>query len=236
MENKFEKIPMEKCGDFSEKSEKKRGETIQEGIMDEIQNYIDFLNEVESRKELMLEWGFDFKKAEKIVENNLIDLMERIKDLAADGKFKLVIRSSIADIIGNSVVMDMGLVKKRILEEGIKEDKCKECLNRLRKSLDAILYYTKSVCDDDEKLEMELAEENGYIEKFKDYFFEGKVSEKDKMISKRMLPKGIKKIAYFRFFNEWEKGNIKQDSLEEELEKLDDSLINKEKVRSDFKK
>ena len=233
MENALEKMPMEKRANGT--SENKKRETIQEGIMDEIQHYMEFLNEVESVKELMSRLEFDFEEAEKIVENNMIGLMERVNRLAADGKFSLIVHSSMEDVLGNSVVIDMGLVKKRVLKQEINESECKKHLDRLKKSLDAVSYYTMSLCDDDNKLEIELTKENGYMEEFKDYFFEKEVSEKGEMISKKIFPKGIKKVAYFRFFNEWEQGKISQENLEEELRRLDGNFIDKKKISDDFK-
>jgi len=248
MENIFEKMPEEKQKNINETPENKKRETIQESIMDEIQHYMDFLNEVESVRELMSKLKFDFEKAEKIVENNMIDLMERINKLAADGKFSLVIHSSMEDILGNSVIIDMGLVKKQVLKQEINESKCKEYVDRLKKSLDAVLYYTNSLCDDNKKLEMELTTRSGYLEKFENYFY-GKKSYSynkegdvigDEIIEseipfEKAYPTGISKIAYFRFFNEWKQKNIDQENLEKELEKLDGNFIDKDKIREDFK-
>jgi len=245
MENEFKKMPAEKQENINKAPENKKRETIQESIMDEIQHYMDFLNEVESVKELMSKLEFDFEKAEKIVENNMIDLMERVNKLAADGKFDLVVHSSVEDIIGNSIIIDMGLVKRQVLKLEINENKCKEYLDRLKKSLDTILYYTRSLCDDEKKLEMEITKKHGYLENFEKYFYgkrshfydkkTGEVKESEIISSEKAYPAGVSKVAYFRFFNEWERETITQENLEEELEKLDDKFIDKEKIRNDFK-
>ncbi|MCD4705763.1 hypothetical protein K8R61_01645 [bacterium] len=235
----FEKIQLDK-----EQDEKEAKQRIND-ILDKIQHYIDFLNETETAKKLMLKYGFEYSKAENVVEKNLVSLAEDANSLVMDKKIYLAETSSLADIIGNSTMMDLKLVMRRIknvkqtvrlgkidreiskeeydaeIEKNL--DKLKEYLYRLDNSLEKIEYYAKAICDDREKLKMELSNKHGYIEKFNSYFFTGN------------YPAGANKIAYFRFFNEWEQEKINHKNLEEKLEKLDDNFIDKEKIKDDFK-
>jgi len=246
MENEFEKISPSQSEQKEKTQEEKEAKRRRDDILDKIQHYVDFLNETETAKKLMSKHGLEYSEAENIVEKNLISLAEDVNNLVADKKAYLAENSSLSDIVGNSVMGDLGLVMRRIkntkqtVRKGLVEgkidkkeyearseenlNKLKEFLDRLRGSLGKMSYYVKAICDDREKLKIELSSKYGYLEKFSDYFFAEK------------YPAGAGKIAYFRFFNEWEQKNIKQENLEEELEKLDDNSIDKDKIREDFEK
>ncbi|MCD6149542.1 hypothetical protein J7J13_02010 [bacterium] len=245
MENGFEKFSPGQSEQKEKEQDKKEAKRRRDDILDKIQHYIDFLNETETAKKLMLKYGFEYSVAENIVEKNLISLAEDVNSLVVDKEMYLAEDNSLADIVGNSTMMDLKLVMRRIkntkqtVRKGLVEgkigkkeyearneenlNKLKKFLDRLRGSLGKMSYYVKAICDDREKLKIELSSKYGYLEKFSDYFFAEK------------YPAGAGKIAYFRFFNEWEQGNIIQEDLEEELEKLDGNFIDKDKIREDFK-
>lgn len=99
-------------------------------------------------------------------------------------------------------------------------------------------YYIETLCKDDEKLKKELVKPAGYLDGFSEYFLDIEIAGK---ISKN-YPTGSKKLPYFRFFSELEKGNINEENLEEELDKLEEKdrsgnpVIDKDKIRLKFRK
>ncbi len=273
MENRLEKFSSDQSGQKEKEQDEKEAKRRRDDILDKIQHYVDFLNETETAKKLMSKYGFEYSEAENIVEKNLISLAEDVNSLVADKEVHLADNNSLADIIGNSVMGDLGLIMRQIknVKQTVKQgsvegkisieeyktrnekslDKLKKFLEGLESSLNKISYYVKTICGDEEKLKMELTRKNGYLENFKNYFYSKKKYSYDKkgdvigdeiieeeITSEKTYPTGVKKIAYFRFFNKWddrqEWENMTRKDLEEELEKLDGNFMDKDKIRSDF--
>lgn len=240
MENVFEKKIGETRDEKKQRKEVSKKE--QRNIAIIIGEYMDFFNESDLLMKLKdTEFGFDADRAREILDKKLAPLPERIDDLKEKG-VNLKKGNSLIDILSNSVHAYKMLAEKRMNKRRLENlsaitEADRKVLDNLKKNLEAVLYYIDFLCCDNEKLKMELIKRSGYLEKFKNYFFKKEVPKgENRMVAKIIYPTGTKKIDYFRFFNEWEQGNIDKENLEEELEKLDSEFINKEKVREDFEK
>ena len=90
-------------------------------------------------------------------------------------------------------------------------------------------YYIDNLCQNDERLRLELATPEGYLKNFEKYFL--------------IQPTGSKKAVYFRFFSELEKNGNDIANLTAELEKINNfeekiktNFLDKEQLVNDFGK
>lgn len=197
-------------------------------------------------EEFKKRFGFDIKKLKDIIDAKIPEIIERINVLSKEGDIHIISENSLRDVLSNSLINSLGTVlwfRKNINsdEESIKnrmndsESGRRESLNEAQELINSseLDYYFKTLCFSDDRLKMEVGEEQGYLSKFIDFFKENKYGKN--------YPTGAKKLPYFRFFSELEAGNIKgkkvaEDEnkyldLEKELEKLDDDIVDKNKIR-----
>lgn len=180
-------------------------------------------------------FDLDLKKLEVLVDYSMPELLGRINFLIKNKGIELADGNSIFDIVQNSMLSAVNSIKdaaKKIKAGEINEirESRKSIIKILGASLDVAAYYSNELCRDEGKLINELNSPKGYIEKFADYFQENDKSGK----VLKFIPQGGKKLAYFRFFSELEKGKFEGEKIKEELDKLDSGFINKEKVLSDI--
>ncbi len=233
---------LEKINYSYQESKKEKREKIKDDILDKVQAYINFLNQTEISRGIIKKQGYDYVTIENIVENDLINLAEKVNILVSKEELDLIENNSLVDIVGNSTMMELGLVMSQIkkLRQNVKEyylegkkqrdeykekrnkilENLKSYLNKLNNSLEKMSYYIQTICDNEKQLIDEVTRQHGFLENFSDYFKE--------------YPRGATKLIYFKFFNEWQEGRIKADNLEAELKKLDDKYIDKEKVKKFF--
>ncbi len=241
--------------ELGEKARRERDENAMDNILITIQEYINFLNQIEDllieklklssgekkeiwelsneeKKKIQEQIGFDFAGVEKILEKDLLQLLEKVNIIRLE--IPIQKHNSLYDIIQNSILIDMALFKKRVEEYDLNEKTNEYFIsfrNKLEESFKKLAYYLERICSDEEILKKELVLRHGYLqeEKFQGYFF------KDKKTKEIIYPGGMKKISYLRFFWECERGNIGEENLEAELKKLDDKFVDKEKIRADFR-
>lgn len=86
-----------------------------------------------------------------------------------------------------------------------------------------LVYYVEELSIDEKKLKEEISRTEGFLEKYDNYFVS--------------FPAGTKKLPYFRFFSELEKGNITNENLYQNLKIIDTddlNFLNINKVIKDF--
>ncbi|EKE16424.1 MAG: hypothetical protein ACD_11C00017G0014 [uncultured bacterium] len=241
MENFFEKI------DNSEKL--KNNEAVLRGIMDLMEKeYFSLLDaieklEAEEKKKLEEVAEIDISETKKFIDEKMPKLLEKVNETARNGKVDIIQGNSLLDVMKNSVIGGISAVKeviegiknKTITNRGDLKDSWKKMLVIFQNVFDYGVYYLDEICLDEIKLEMELSRVNGYLEKFRQYFneIESKINEEMKVEKK--FPTGSRKVSYFVFFSKLEKGEFEKDEVERELEKLDESYLNKKKLMADIK-
>ncbi|MDH4330344.1 MAG: hypothetical protein OEV93_02210 [Candidatus Moranbacteria bacterium] len=204
---------------------------------------IDKVYEIVSRE--TIENAIDF------VRKTIPELMDKVTDLIDKRGIDLgdVKKCSLEAVLTNSILSGIGGVKW--IMENINSDnstiqdkinnpdsvrrKLAEKFEQSFKS-DSIVYYIEELLSDEEKLAYEISTIPGYISRFSEYFEEDVALRGEDFNQGKRYPLGGEKLPYFRLLSELEKGNIKdENNLERELEKLNDEIIRKEKVKKDFK-
>jgi hypothetical protein len=74
---------------------------------------------------------------------------------------------------------------------------------------------------------MEISTRDGFLKKYQEYFQEITMNGQ----TTTYFPNGGKKLAYFKFFNELESGNINNANVEMAISDLDEKIVDKEKIR-----
>ncbi len=171
----------------------------------------------------------DFEKLREITDDKLNILAEKINDLMKKGEIKFLESNSFVDILNNitSAKIFVAIQNIKNIEKGkIKEKEDisvtkRKLLNDLNDSLEDIINYLDQICLDDEKLKFELAEKNGYLEKFSEFFSTKTITENGNEKEVANIPTGPKKIPFLMFFIGLENGSINENNLEDSLEKLE---------------
>lgn len=208
--------------------------------------YLSMMDELEDLRQDMAEkkvdfsqedfkelFSFDFDKLKNLVDYTVPALLEKINLAVKNKDTEIIEHNSVVDIMTNSMLACVSSIRDVIRQ--IRAEKATEIRNSKKQlikvlavSLDAAIYYSSELCQDDKKLNQEVASLNGYIEKFADYFKKIDVS------GLAMIPQGGKKLPLFRFFSELEKGKMSQSEATAELEKLDATYLDKEKLGVDI--
>jgi hypothetical protein len=88
-------------------------------------------------------------------------------------------------------------------------------------------YYIDNLCNDDEKLKMEISTREGFLKNYQEYFQDINVNGQ----ITTYYPSGGNKLAYFKFFNELELGKVNTGNIEEMLSGLDERVVNMDKIK-----
>ena len=205
--------------------------------------FLDQLDQIDekvvSEAEKILE--IDLEKIRKYVDEKIPVLLEKINGLVKDGEVAMIRDNSLRDVLGNSIIdifnkiifvlknfrSDDPKIRYRIDNPDSMTRKIIKIYSEGEGKSGNASYYIDSLCNEDDKLKMELVKPAGYLANFSDYFSDIEMAGK---ISKN-YPTGSKKLPYFRFFSELEKGNINRGNLDEELKKLKDEVVDKDKIR-----
>lgn len=213
MGNKFEKIELEKA----------EKEYSSDRCLEQAITYInDFKKFYESAfvKDTATEYyGFSEEEQGKMLKLAK-ELKENILDEYQKNEKLLVPKNShFNHLAGNSIMIFAG---GHAMRYDNKKTVSPESKKMIRNQMNLLNYYVQELVKNKKLIKDEITHKNGYLQKFSKYFNGGVMTESQK------------RIIIFKFFNEWKQGNIKQENLEEELGKLDDKFINKEKIRNDF--
>jgi len=200
-------------------------------IESKIKFYTDFLNNKTINEYLSknTEW-FSLEEIEEI-KNNFNKFLKHIYHIVVTSNISIISSSSIIDILGNWPYTYMKIISNKIAKNSEYSEQIDNIVKTVKTLQILIDKYIKNLCFDEENLELALTNENWYIWRYSWYF--------KKMISREnkeyiMYPSGSEKLHYFHFFLSYELWNIWNKNLEEELEKLNDNIIDKDKVRIDF--
>ena len=197
--------------------------------------FISFLNkldEIEDKSvfvEIKNELGIDIEEMRKFIDQKIPVLLEKIRIITQSGETQVIVGNSFRDVLGNSVTAIFRTIVKtaKNFNDPKVQERIKDPDSDSRKILalfsrEVAEYYVDNLCNDDEKLKSELNSTEGFLGEYKEYF--------------NIFPSGSVKAIYFRFFSELKNGNINEDNIENELNKLDDRMVNKEKIKLMFKK
>ncbi len=207
----------------------------------QILNRLDNLSEktiLETEKLL----NVDFEKLRLYIDKKIPILLERMKKIIDEKDILVIDYGSIRDVLGNSVLnvlnrivwvaenidSDNEKVQKKIFNAESATRRVIDDYIKRETNENVATYYIDELCDDENKLILELCSENGYLQRFEKFFFIKK--------QRRHFPTGGKKLPYFKFFSELEKGSVSKEKMESELAKLDDEIINKDKIKKFFNK
>ena len=254
-ESSFEKISDKKIAEISELEladkisiEKRRSmEKYQVEIRNELlslfeNSYLDAMDEIDdfdkniSDKDFKKKFNFDMEKLRGYIDKTIPEIVEKINILSRKREIEIISNNSLRDVLSNALfngLITVAWFKKNINsnEERV-VNKIKNLQSGRRKALDNIKrlldsekleYYFEELCANDDRLKKEAGLEYGYISEFSEFFKENKYGKN--------YPAGSRRLAYFKFFSELEKGKITRNNLNEELDSLDDEFINKEKIR-----
>ncbi|PIP26932.1 MAG: hypothetical protein COX30_04640 [Candidatus Moranbacteria bacterium CG23_combo_of_CG06-09_8_20_14_all_39_10] len=221
---------------------------ILEGVMDSMEkDYFSLLDDIdaleeEKRGKLEEIIEIDIPSIRRFIDEKMPKLLERMNDEVRKRKIEIITGNSVTDVMKNSVIAGIAAVKKTI--EGIKNGKVESGDDLKVAYRDMLIifqnifsygnYYLDDLCTDEAKLEMELSKTNGYLEKFDAYFHKTEAEKNGEMEIKTKFPVGSKKVLYFVFFSKLEKKEFTPEEAEIELAKLDESYLNKEKLRADI--
>ncbi len=217
---------------------KKSREKMMDSIDKEyFKGFLDELDELKKTTDIpkiekLLDINID--SVEALIDHNLSTVVDKINESTTKDGVEMIPTSSFYDILTNSVLTGISSLiwiiknidnKNSKIQEKIQNpDSVKRQLiekhfkNMLGKDGD-ITYYLDELCNDTEKMDMEISSEVGFIQKFKEYF------TKD---FKNLT--GSKKLPYFKFFSELTKGNINEKNIDEYLKTIDEDYINIEKI------
>ncbi len=189
-----------------------------------IQYYINFLDNKELKentKWFSIDEIKEFKK-------NLNKLLITIYETLWKKNFKIIPENCIIDILGNWPHIYISVISKRIKNNN---PNIGSLIEQVKTILEFVNIYIKAISFDEQKLYDTLTDSHGYIKNYSTYFQE-KIDRNKKIY--KVYPTGSNKLYYFAFFLSYELWNIGYANLEEELEKLDDNIINKSRIRRDF--
>jgi hypothetical protein len=210
-------------------------------IMDEI----DSLEENISDDDFKKRFDFDIGKLKEYIDGTIPNMMGRINALSKKGEIFINSNNSVRDVLSNSLFGSLGTVlwfkknaksvENNILEK-LNNPKSirRESLDKARHLLESesLEHYFDELCSNEKRLKAEVELEHGYISKFSKFFEE---NERGKI-----YPSGSKKLPYFKFFSDLEDGNIGEEDLNRELDKLRDPKepieikINENKLRREI--
>ncbi len=213
-----------------------------EKMMDSIDKeyFKDFLDELDKLKKttdiIQVEkiLGIKLDKVEAFIDHNLSAVIEKINESTTKDGVEMISESSFYDILTNSVLMGISSLMWIIKNINNKDPKIQKRINdpksvkrelvekHFKKMFDEngnITYYLNELCNDKEKMEMEISSKMGFIKKFKEYFI------KD---PKNLT--GSKKLPYFKFFSELAKGNINKKNSDKYFEIIDTNYIDTNRV------
>lgn len=240
--NMMEMIP-ERRNNIEEKDVHSLIDFVDREYFKEFLDQVDQIDKkVVNEAEKLLE--IDIEKTRRYVDEKIPALLEKINGLIRSNEMEISRNNSLRDILGNSIIDIFNkiiFVLKNFRSDDTKVRNKIDNPDSITRKIIRIYsegegksgnasYYIDSLCNENDKLKMELTKPAGYLENFSEYFPDIEIDGK---ISKN-YPTGSKKLPYFRFFSELEKGNINRDNLEEELKKLKDEFVDKDKIRAKF--
>lgn len=213
-------------------------------FLDEVDEFKNEGGDIRDVEEMLL---IDMDTVEKYIDDRLATLTERIVDLVDNHGAQVVFDNSFEAVLKNSVITgirgiewvmqniysdDIAIQKKLNNSQSVRM----EIANFFKISFhpDNIPYYFDELCDSNEKLVMEISSSEGYLQLFSKYFFETNNEGGVGDVFDRTYPRGGKKIPYFRFFSELEKGNITVENIDAELDKLNGKNIDKKNLKKDI--
>jgi len=230
-------IPKNILANPQEKLEKEYSFSGVESLLDFFEkeyfdNFLNKLDEVNDKSvfnEIKEKSNVDVIRMVEYIDSRMPILFEKIKEVSDRGNVKLIVGNSLKDVLGNSITAIFRTILKtaKNFDNPDIQEKIKNPNSTTRKILatfsqDVAEYYINALCDDDKKLELELNSSDGFLGEFKKY--------------SKVIPTGSTKAIYFRFFSELKKGNIDENNIEKELSKLNDDIVDKGKIISEFKK
>ncbi|KKP68235.1 MAG: hypothetical protein UR66_C0007G0042 [Candidatus Moranbacteria bacterium GW2011_GWE1_35_17] len=239
-----------KEGDFKKDiSSETMTEKTSDGFSDladfiEKEYFVNFLNIVDQVEDKSVfagikdKTGVDVLEMKAFIDEKIPPLLEKIKMITQDGQMQIIVGNSFRDILGNSITIVFNRIIWLVKNFNSENPKHKEGIENpdsmTRKvissfSKEAAVYYIDNLCQNDERLRLELTTPEGYLKNFKKYFL--------------IQPTGSKKAVYFRFFSELEKNGNDITKLTAELEKINDfeekikiNFLDKEQLVNDFGK
>lgn len=204
-------------------------------------NFLNKLDEVADKQvisEIKDTLGLDIQEMQNFIDQKIPVLLEKIKEATQSKKVPIIVGNSFRDILGNSVTVVFNKIIWLVKNFHSSEEKDQEKINNpesvTRKIIDsfspeAAAYYINELCEDDEKLYLELSTQGGYLKRF-DYYLKN-------------YPSGSKRAIYFQFFSEMEKNIDDIGRLTAGLEKVaifenksGIEMIDRERLVGDFAK
>jgi len=228
---------------------KKDAEVMFYGAIETVEKeYFNLMNNIDSlkiseRKKLENVIGIKIHIIRDLIDIRIPMLLAKVNEVVKTGRYEIIDGNSIIDVIRNSILG--GIASVNVAIEGIKkgtvnsESDLRTSYRTLLKVFQDVFtygtYYLDEIYSDERKLEMELSRRSGYLEDFRDYFYEIKKEQNGKMVKNNNFPGGSRKVPYFVFFSKLEKGEMDEKILARELKKLDSNFIDKEKVLKDVR-
>lgn len=206
------------------------------------ENILNYIDQAEKKGVSIVEveklLGVDIDEIKEYIDFKLSSLFEETNKLIRMNNVKLIENNSLRDVLGNSILKVFGRIIWVIENFNSENKKIKKKINNPESATRRIIkeyverenktgvatYYIDELCQDDEKLKMELSSENGYLQKFKDYF----VDFESEGVKYKRYPTGGEKLPFFKFFSELEKGvDGKLETKEGAIKAMDNIRIKK---------
>jgi hypothetical protein len=189
--------------------------------------------------------GIDIAKMRHYIDVKIPDLVEKINEMVNKENVAVFSESSMRDVLGNSIIT----IFNRILwvlenyhnPDPVVQEKISNPESNTRKIINLYVrnevqsglasYYIDNLCNDDEKLKMEIGTREGFLKNYQEYFQDINVNGQITIY----YPSGGNKLAYFKFFNELELGKVNTGNIEDMLSGLDERVVNMDKIRKSEK-
>ncbi len=213
------------------------------GFLDKIDEYEKRINhktgEADMSDRIYKLFKINTKEIKSQIDNNLSTLVEKINKLLNDKNVEISKMSSFYDIFNNSTLFAIAnfiWILEHMDDDNIEIQnkinnldyfrvesaiKCFSEENGAFGESGDMTYYLNELCADNQKLESEINSKTGFILNFEEFF----ITDPNKL-------GGSKKLPYFRFFSELQKGTITAENIEGYLKTIDDSYVNKDKLMS----
>lgn len=157
----------------------------------------------------------DTQKVREYIHEKIPQLINRIRVMVAQEGVVVVEDNSMRDVLGNAV---MATVQRTGMEKAVSSFVTDD---------GTVRYYIDMLCNDDEKLRAEIGTRDGFLSECKEYFTDVVTGGKEE----KNYPRGTKKMAYFKFFSELDRGDISEENVENMLATLDDDYVDKAKIK-----
>jgi len=210
-------------------------------LLDLIDQYMKFLDLWEETREKLIEedgrdiieeiLGLNFIETQKFIDEKLVVLAEDINYEIKQEKLAVIGDSSFVDTVNNTtsvwinggtkIINSIGRGEMKSWSDA-KKPEWKQYAEGLKASFSILPIYLDELCKNKKKLEIELTTHDGFLGEYKNYIFDITTMS------------GSKKLPYFIFFSQLEKGEINQVNIESALDKLDGKMVNKDLIRGDM--